>query len=112
MEMEPFGKPLPGCHMSVGGRSVTSVDRYLARDHPDNRSCDTLGLQEREQRAGVRAEIALPILITLGGVRYSALLHNLSTAGAMIETMAPLAIRSRIEFHCGSISTTGFVLRQ
>ena len=76
------------------------------------RSSDTPCLKGIEQRAEARAEVALPILIDLGRTRYSALLHNISLTGAMIETTAPLAIHSKIEFHCGSIYTTGYVLRQ
>lgn len=76
------------------------------------RSSDAPCLKGVEQRAGTRAEVALPILIVLGRTRYSALLHNISVTGAMVETTAPLVIHSKIEFHCGSICTTGYVLRQ
>jgi hypothetical protein len=76
------------------------------------RSSDTPCLKVIEQRAGARAAVALPILIDLGRTRYSALLHDLSITGAKIETTAPLVIHSKIEFHCGSICTTGYVLRQ
>jgi hypothetical protein len=67
---------------------------------------------DSEQRATPRSAIALPILIVLGGKRYSATLRNLSSAGAMIVTSAPLTIRSRIEFQCGTICSRGIVLWQ
>jgi len=65
-----------------------------------------------EQRASPRSAIALPILIVLDGKRYSAALRNLSGAGAMIATSAPLTTLSRIEFHCGTIWSRGIVLWQ
>ena len=65
-----------------------------------------------EQRASPRLVIALPILIVLGGKQYSATLRNLSSAGAMIETSAPLITLSRIEFKCGTICSRGIVLWQ
>lgn len=65
-----------------------------------------------EQRATPRSAIALPILIVLGGKRYSAALLNLSSSGAMIVTSAPLTTSSRFEFQCGTICTRGIVLWQ
>jgi len=65
-----------------------------------------------EQRVSPRSAIALPILIVLDGKRYNAALRNLSSAGAMIATSAPLTTLSRIEFHCGAICSRGIVLWQ
>lgn len=70
------------------------------------------GLRGFEQRIEDRAAIALPIRIGVGGTRHSALLRNLSSAGAMIDTSGPLAVRGKIEFHCGTICTCGTVLWQ
>jgi hypothetical protein len=80
--------------------------------HAMFRSSDIPCPKPAEQRAGSRAEVALPILIDVGRTRYSALLHNISTSGAMVETRAPLFMHSKIEIHCGSIRTAGYVLRQ
>jgi hypothetical protein len=80
--------------------------------HTASRLSDTSWEQGTEQRAGTRAGVALPILIDLGRTRYSALLHNISLNGAKIESSAPLLEHSKIEFHCGSICGTGFVLWQ
>ncbi len=71
-----------------------------------------VGQQGREHRSHARSDVALPILIALGWTRYSATLHNLSTSGAMIETSAPLAVSSEIEFHCGSICARASVMWQ
>ena len=65
-----------------------------------------------EHRATPRQAITLPILIVLGGVRYSALMRNLSNSGAMIVTSAPLAIAMKIEFQCGTICARSTVLWQ
>ena len=65
-----------------------------------------------EQRAKLRWPIELPISIMLGGKRYSASLRDLSSAGAMIRTSAPLAPRGRIELQCGTICSFGTVLWQ
>lgn len=65
-----------------------------------------------DQRASPRLAIALPILIVLGGKQYSAALRDLSNAGAMIMTSAPLLSYSRIEFQCGTICSRGIVLWQ
>ncbi len=80
--------------------------------HATIRSGDQLDRQGLEQRSQARSEVALPILIALDWTRYSALLHNLSRNGAMIETTAPLLMHNKIEFHCGSICTSGSVLWQ
>ena len=80
--------------------------------HTAARLSDTDWEQGMDQRTGTRAGVALPILIDLGRTRHSALLHNISRNGAKIETGAPLLEHSQIEFHCGSICTTGFVLWQ
>ncbi len=71
---------------------------------------DPLGRKGSERRASERVEIALPILIVIGWTRYGALVHNLSSEGAMIETTAPLMVDSVIEIHCGSMRTDGVVL--
>ena len=63
-----------------------------------------------EQRAKLRWPIELPILIKLDGKQYSASLLDLSCAGAMVMTSAPLTSRGRIEFQCGSICSNGTVL--
>ena len=65
-----------------------------------------------EQRATPRSASTLPVLIVLGGKRYTAALRNISSTGAMIVTSAPLATRSRIEFQCGTICCPGIVLWQ
>jgi|GEM_PF-6085777 len=71
---------------------------------------DSLSRQSFERRAYERVAIALPILIAIGWTRYSALVHDLSSEGAMIETMAPLEVDTEIEIHCGSIRTGGVVV--
>jgi len=71
---------------------------------------DPLSRQSFERRASERVKIALPILISIGWTRYSALVHDLSSEGAMIETTAPLAVETIIEIQCGSIRTDGVVL--
>jgi len=63
-----------------------------------------------ERRALARVKISLPILIAIGWTRYSALVHDLSSEGAMIETTAPLVINTTIRIHCGSVRTEGVVL--
>ena len=65
-----------------------------------------------EQRAKLRWPISLPLLLLLGGKRYTAELRDLSIEGAMIVTAAPLISRSRIEIHCGTICCPGVVLWQ
>ena len=65
-----------------------------------------------EKRVAARATIALPILITLHASRHSALLRNLSSSGAMIETLAPLTVSTRIQLHCGTMEVDGIVLWQ
>lgn len=79
---------------------------------PTIRLNDSLSRQSFEQRINTRVDIGLPILISVGGTRYSALLRNLSNAGAMIETSAPLKLQGKIEFHCGSIFADSTVLWQ
>ena len=71
---------------------------------------DPLSRQSFERRAAERVKIALPILIAIGWTRYSALVHDLSSEGAMIETTAPLAVDTKIEIQCGSIRTDGVML--
>ncbi len=73
---------------------------------------DPRSRQSFERRAEERMKIALPILISIGWTRYSALVHDLSSEGAMIETTAPLLVDTRIDIHCGSIRTQGVVLWQ
>lgn len=70
----------------------------------------SLSRQSFEKRTETRVAIALPILISLGRTRYSALLRNLSNAGAMIETSTLLTVQGKIEFHCGSIFDDSTVL--
>jgi len=69
-----------------------------------------LSRQGFERRASERVKIALPILIAIGWARYSALVHDLSSEGAMLETTAPLTVDTEIQIHCGSIRTEGVVL--
>lgn len=71
---------------------------------------DSLSHKNFEKRTETRVAVALPILIALGRARHSALLHNLSNAGAMIETSAMLMVQDLIEFHCGSIVDDSTVL--
>lgn len=70
----------------------------------------SLSEQFFEQRTGTRMFVALPILIEANTVRYSALLCNLSNAGAKIDTSAPIVIQDKIRMHCGSICSEGTVL--
>jgi hypothetical protein len=111
--MELFAGSLPRRRITFG-RQLTGAFEQIWREFMQAifRLSDTPCLEWAEQRGGARADVALPILIDLGRTRYSALLHNLSITGAMVETRAPLVIHSKIEFHCGSICTTGYVLRQ
>ena len=62
-----------------------------------------------DQRATPRTAVTLPVLIVLGGKRYTAELRNISSTGAMIATAAPLFPRSRVEFQCGTICSRGIV---
>ena len=78
--------------------------------HAKNQLKDPLSLRGSEKRTAVRTVMGLPMIIVLRGTRHSALLCNLSPAGAMIETSAPLMIEDKVEFHCGSICTDGVVL--
>lgn len=73
-------------------------------------STGSLSQQFFEQRTETRMVVALPILIEANTVRYSALLCNLSNAGAKIDTSAPITVQNKIQIHCGSICTEGTVL--
>lgn len=65
---------------------------------------------ELEKRSAVRAIMGLPMLIVFHGKRHGTLLCNLSPEGAKIETSAPLMIKDKVEFLCGSICADGVVL--
>jgi len=65
-----------------------------------------------DRRTVSRSSLVLPILVIVDGVRRSALLRNLSSAGAMIATSAPLSLLTTIEFQCGSVRTAATVLWQ
>ncbi|CAM3067171.1 hypothetical protein SPAN111604_02110 [Sphingomonas antarctica] len=71
---------------------------------------DRLGLNGFDKRAAVRTTIALPILVGYDGARYNALLRNLSSEGAMIDTSAPLARFAKIAFQCGTIAVDSTVI--
>lgn len=71
---------------------------------------DSLDHRASESRAEERTTIALPILIDFSGSLQGALLRNLSSDGAMIETSAPLGVRAKIKFLCGTIDTDCTVL--
>ena len=71
---------------------------------------DPAGLQGLKKHTAVRTVMGLPMFIVLRGTRHSALLCNLSHAGAKIDTSAPLMIEDMVEFHCGSIWADGVVL--
>ena len=80
--------------------------------HATIRLADSLAPRTFDHRATPRQAIALPILITVSGTRYNALIRNLSNAGAMIATSAPLSAQTKIEFQCGSICAGGAVIWQ
>ena len=65
-----------------------------------------------ELRSTPRNAMRLPILIVIGGTRYTAVIRNLSYAGALIRTSAPLNVHMKIEFQCGSICAGGAVIWQ
>jgi len=65
-----------------------------------------------ELRSTPRKAIRLPILIVIGGTRYTAVIRNLSYTGALIRTSAPLNVHMKIEFQCGSICAGGAVVWQ
>jgi hypothetical protein len=71
---------------------------------------DSPGPRAVEHRAVPRTATALPISIMVDGTRHNALMRNLSSAGAMIATSAPLSVDMQIEFQCGTISAGGTVL--
>ena len=65
-----------------------------------------------ELRSTPRNAMRLPILIVMGGTRYTAVIRNLSYTGALIRTSAPLNVHMKIEFQCGSICAGGAVVWQ
>lgn len=65
-----------------------------------------------EQRSAPRTPLALPILIKFDRNRYSALLCDLSCAGAKIESLAPLLVSMRLELQCGTICANAMVMWQ
>lgn len=71
-----------------------------------------LSPQTFELRSTPREAIRLPILIVIGGTRYTAVIRNLSYTGALIRTSAPLDVHMKIEFQCGSICAGGVVIWQ
>lgn len=71
-----------------------------------------LGPQNFEHRAAPREALVLPIVISVAGTRYNALMRNLSIAGAMIVTSAPLFPLMKVEFQCGTICANGIVMWQ
>ena len=80
--------------------------------HATIRLENLLSSQSFDLRAAPREAIILPILIMVGGTRHTALMRNLSTAGAMIVTSAPLIPLMKVEFQCGSICANCTVIWQ
>lgn len=74
-------------------------------------SADTFKTQ-REQRSETRLPVFLPAIVEVCGTNYSVGVLNLAPSGVMIETSAPLAVRSRVTFHCGTITTQATVAWQ
>jgi len=77
-----------------------------------NQACKTIARRDFDQRSAPRTPFALPILIQHDGNRYGALLRDLSRAGAMIESLAPLFVSMRLELQCGTICASAIVMWQ
>lgn len=73
---------------------------------------NVLSPQTFDHRAAAREEIGLPVVIIVAATRHNALMRNLSTAGAMIVTSAPLLPNMKVELQCGTICANGTVIWQ
>ena len=65
-----------------------------------------------EKREGMRFDVALPATAMIMGKDYSVRVLNVALGGAMFETSAPLAARSRLIFRCGTIRADATVAWQ
>ena len=63
-----------------------------------------------DKRRAPRTRVALPVLIEVEGGQHSALLHDLSRVGAMIEAGVPLRPGSDITLSCGTIEARAVVV--
>lgn len=76
------------------------------------RTENVIGPQTFDHRTAAREEIVLPVVIGVGTTRHNAVMRNLSAAGAMIMTSAPLDPNMKVELQCGTICTGGTVIWQ
>ena len=65
-----------------------------------------------EKRGDMRFAVALPATAMIRGKDYSVRVLNVALGGAMFETSAPLAARSRLIFRCGTIRADATVTWQ
>jgi hypothetical protein len=65
-----------------------------------------------EQRCEMRFAVALPATAVIRGKDYSVRVLNVALSGAMFETSAPLAARSKLIFRCGTITASATVAWQ
>lgn len=63
-----------------------------------------------DKRRAPRTCVSLPVLIEVEGDQHSALLHDLSRVGAMIEAGVSLRPGSGITLSCGTIETRAIVV--
>ncbi len=62
-----------------------------------------------EQRGQMRFAVALPATAVIGGKNYGIRVLNVALGGAMFETSALMAARSRLIFRCGTIAASATV---
>ncbi len=65
-----------------------------------------------EQRSEMRFVVALPATAVIRGENYNVRVLNVALSGAMFETSAPLAARSKLIFRCGTITASATVAWQ